>query len=132
VLIRSPDHLVAVTVAVDRNADAFELSANKFATSALAALPGFRAHLVPSKPKPFQGTPLKAVETTAKGTTRPGRVPERATLIVLRRDRVVNYTVAVLENRQRRASRLDRAYALRMVRTMRDQPVQSRASPESL
>ena len=132
VLIRSPDHLVAVTVAVDRNAAAFELSANKFATRALAALQGFRAQLVPSKPKRFRGTPLEAVETTAKGTTKPGRVPERATLIVLRRDRVVNYTVAVLENRQRRASRLDRAYALRMVRTMRDQPVQSRASPESL
>ena len=56
---------------------------------ALAAIPGFRSQLVPSKPKHFGGTPLKAVQTTATGSTKPGRVPERATLIVLRRDRIV-------------------------------------------
>jgi hypothetical protein len=132
VLIRSPDHLAAVTLAVDRNGDALELPAAQFATRALAAIPGFRSQLVPSKPKPFGGTPLKAVQTTATGSTKPGRVPERATLIVLRRDRIVNYTVAVLENRQRAASKLDRAYALRMVKTLRDEPVQGAAAPGSL
>ena len=132
VLIRSPDHLVAVTLAVDRNGDALELPTGQFATRALAALPGFRSQLVPSKPKPFGGTPLKGVQAIATGATKPGRIPERATLIVLRRDRIVNYTVAVLENTQRAASKLDRSYALRMIKTLRDQPVQAQSAPGSL
>jgi hypothetical protein len=132
VLIRSPDHLVAVTLAVDRNGDALELAPGQFATRALAALPGFRSQLVPSKPKPFGGTPLKGVQVTATGATKPGRIPERVTLIVLRRGQIVNYTVAVVENRQRAASKLDRSYALRMVKTLRDQPVQAQSAPGSL
>ena len=47
---------------------------------------------------------------------------ERATLVVLRRDRLVNYTVAVLENAEEPGSSLDRVVALRMIRTLRDQP----------
>jgi hypothetical protein len=132
VLIRSPDHLVAVTLAVDRNGDALELPPGQFSSRALAALAGFRSQLVPSKPQPFGGTPLKAVRVTATGATKPGRIPERVTLIVLRRDRIVNYTVAVVENRQQAASKLDRSYALRMVKTLRDQPVQTRAAQGSL
>jgi hypothetical protein len=129
VLIRSPDHLVAVSLAVDRNGDALELAVKPFATRALSALPGFRSKLNPSKPKGFGGTPLKAVQTTATGMTKPGGVPERATVIVLRRDKVVNYTVAVVENPEQAAANLDHSYALQMVKTLRDQPVQVRASP---
>jgi hypothetical protein len=131
VLIRSPDHLVAVTLSVDRNGDALEVPVKQFASRALAALPGFRSQLVPSKPKGFGGTPLKAVQVTATGTTKPGRIPERATLMVLRRDRIVNYTVAVLENRQRAAAKLDHSYALQTVKTLRDQPVQARQAQGS-
>ena len=127
-LIRSPDHLVAVTLTADRAGDALALAPGRFASRALAALPGFRARLKAGKVTSFNGTPLRAVQTSANGVTSNGRIPERATVIVLRRDQLVNYTVAVLANRKQSASRLDRSFAFRMVRTLRDQPVEKRSS----
>jgi hypothetical protein len=121
VLYRSPDHLVAVTLTADRGQEAFDVSLERFAEQALGALPGFKAPLEPGKPKPFKGTPLEAVQTNASGT-QAGGLEERATLIVLRRDRFVNYAVAVLENAEHPGSELDRAVALRMVETLRDLP----------
>src|SRR5919109_562415 len=115
-LIRSPDHLVAVALGVPLE---------RFATEALAALPGFKTPLEPSGPRRFGGTPLDGVETTAKGKTRSSGLDERVSLVALRRDAVVNYTVATVENAQRRRSAHDRAIALRMVRTLRDQPVKA-------
>jgi hypothetical protein len=126
VLFRSPDHLVAMTLAADRDPRAFAVQPGRFATQALGALPGFKVPLAPSKPRPFGGTPLEAVQTSATGT-QAGGLKERATLVVLRRDHVVNYTVAVLENADRQGSPLDRAVALRMIRTLRDQPVKEPA-----
>ena len=120
-LFRSPDHLVAVTLTADRNPRTFRLSLDKFAEQALGALPGFKVPLEPSKPKRFNGTPLDAVHTTAVGT-QAGGLEERATLIVLRRDDFVNYTVAVLENANQPGSAFDRVVALRMVQTLRDVP----------
>jgi hypothetical protein len=120
-LLRSPDHLVAVTLTADRNPRAFRVPLDRFALQALGALPGFKLPLEPSKPKPFKGTPLKAVATTATGT-QAGGLKERATLVVLRRDRIVNYTVAVLENAEQAGAALDRAVALRMIQTLRDVP----------
>jgi hypothetical protein len=122
VLIRPPDHLVAVTLTADRNPRTFEVPIDRFATQALGALPGFKVPLEPGKPKPFKRTPLKAVQTSATGT-QAGGLRERATLVVLRRDRIVNYTVAILENAEQPGSELDRSVALRMTRTLRDQPV---------
>jgi hypothetical protein len=126
VLFRSPDHLVAVTLAADRNPGTFAVPLDKFATQALGALPGFKLPLEPSKPRPFKGTPLEAVQTSATGT-QAGGLKERATLVVLRRDHVVNYTAAILENAEQPGSGLDRAVALRMIRTLRDQPVEQPA-----
>jgi hypothetical protein len=131
VLIRSPSHLLAVTLAVDRNPVALALPSGEFATRALAAIPGFRSHLSPSKPKPFAGTPLEATRTTAQGTTKATGIRERVTVVVLRRAGSVNYTVAVVGNLRHGYSKRDRAVALRMVRTLRDQPVGERAAPKS-
>jgi hypothetical protein len=130
VLFRSPDHLVAVTLAVDRNADALEMSLGQLATQTAATLPGFETPLDPAKPTPFAGTPLDAVQTTAGGTTK-GGLAERVTLVVLRRDTVVNYSLAVVENAERATAEADRAVALQMVRTLRDQPVEAASSPEA-
>jgi hypothetical protein len=113
--------LVAVTLTADRNPRTFRLPPDKFAVQALGALPGFKVPLEPSKPKPFKRTPLQAVSTTASGA-QAGGLKERATLIVLQRDHLVNYTVAILENAEQPGSPLDRAVALRMVQTLRDVP----------
>jgi hypothetical protein len=120
-LFRSPDHLVAVTLTADRTRRTFRIPVERFASKALGALPGFKVPLQAAKPKRFAGTPLEAASTTATGAQASG-LRERATLIVLRRDHLVNYTVAVVGNAERPESELDRAVALRMVRTLRDVP----------
>jgi hypothetical protein len=121
-LIRSPDHLVAVTIVANRDSEALEVPLGEFATDALAALPGFKMQLQPSPPRPFTKTPLDAVWTTATGTTRGREIKERATLLVLRREDIVNYTVAVVENASHGRSRKNREVALRMISTLRDLP----------
>ncbi len=124
-LIRSPDHLVAVTLVAARDPDALEVPLDEFATGALAALPGFRTPLEPSTPRSFEGTPLDAVQTAATGSTQSRGIKERTRLVVLRREGIVNYTVAIVQNARRKHSAKDRAVALKMVRTLRDQPVEA-------
>jgi hypothetical protein len=127
VLFRSPDHLVAVTLAANRDPSVFETKPEKFAVQALGGLSGFKVPLNPGKVTPFKGTPLKAVQTSATGS-QAGGLKENATLVVLRRDHLVNYTVAALANSQRAGASLDRAVALRMIQTLRDQPVKGSGS----
>lgn len=122
VLIRSPDHLVAVTLAADRAPAVFETPPERFAAQALGGLPGFKVPLNPSRVRPFNGTPLRAVQGSASGSEARG-LKENATLVVLRRDHLVNYTVAVVANAEQAGASLDRAVALRMIQTLRDQPV---------
>jgi hypothetical protein len=130
-LIRSPDHLVAVTLVAARDPGALDVPLDEFATSALAALPGFETQLEPSTPRPFAPTPFAAVQTVATGTTKARGVKERTMLIVLRREGIVNYTVAIVENARRSRSAKDRAVALKMTHTLRDQPIGPPAPPKS-
>ena len=62
---------------------------------------GFQTQLEPSTPRPFPGTPFAAVQTAATGTTKARGIKERTTLLVLRREGIVNYTVAIVENARR-------------------------------
>jgi hypothetical protein len=129
-LILSPDHLVAVTLVAARDPESLDVPLDEFATSALAALPGFETKLQPSTPRPFRRAPFAAVQTVATGTTKARGIKERTTLIVLRREGIVNYTVAIVENARRSYSAKDRAVALKMMHTLRDQPVGPRVPPE--
>jgi hypothetical protein len=122
-LIRSPDHLVAVSLVAIRDPEALETPLDEFATSALAALPGFEKPLEPSPPQPFGKTPFAAVKTMATGTTKGRGLEERATLLVLRREGIVTYTAAIVENAQRARSDKNRAVAMKMMHTLRGQPV---------
>jgi hypothetical protein len=126
VLFRSPDHLVAVTLAANRDPSVFDTAPAKFATQALGGLPGFKVPLNPGRVTPFKGTPLKAVQTQATGS-QAGGLKENATLVVLRRDGIVNYTAAVVSNTQQAGASVDRAVALRMIQTLRDEPVKDRS-----
>jgi hypothetical protein len=127
-LFRPPDHLVAVTLTASRSPNTFAIPLDRFAEQALGALPGFKVPLEASNPKPFAGTPLDAVSTTATGN-QAGGLRERATLVVLRRDHLVNYTAAVVENAEQPGAELDRAVALRMIQTLRDVPPAGGGSP---
>jgi hypothetical protein len=128
VLFRSPDHLVAVTLAANRDPAVFDVTPDKFASQALGGLPGFKVPLNPGKVKSFAGTPLKAVQTSASASQARG-IKESATLVVLRRDHLTNYTVAVLANAQQPGADVDRAVALRMIQTLRDVPVKGSENP---
>jgi len=114
-----------VTLVAARDRESLEVPLDEFATSALAALPGFETQLEPSTPRPFEGTPLDAVQTAATGSTKSRGIKERTTLLVLRREGIVNYTVAIVENARRGSSQKDRAVALKMTHTLRDQPIKS-------
>ena len=129
-LIRSPNHLVAITLVAARDPGALDVPLNEFATRALAALPGFRAPLEPSHPRWFARTPFSAVRTEATGTTRARGIKERTTLLVLRREGIVNYTVAIVQNARRGYLGKERAVALKMLHTLRDQPVDPQARPK--
>jgi hypothetical protein len=118
-LISSPDRLVAVSVAADRGAAARALPLDRFARSALAALPGYRSPLDPGPPRPFAGTPLDAVRVGAVGVAA-GGVPERVTLVALRRHGVASFTLVAVANRH--APPADRRRALAISRTLRDRP----------
>ena len=74
-------------------------------------------------PAAVRGTPFDAVHTAATGTTKARGIKERTTLLVLRREGIVNYTVAIVQNARRRRSAKARAVALKMMHTLRDQPV---------
>ena len=130
-LIRAPDHLVAITLVATRDPAALDVPLKDFATSALAALPGFRAPLEPSTPRAFARTPFDAIRTTATGTTKARKIKERTTLLVLRREGVVNYTVAIVQNARRGSSTKERAVALKMMHTLRVQPVDPHPSADS-
>jgi hypothetical protein len=129
-LIRSRDHLVAITLVAARDPDALEVPLEEFATRALAALPGFRTQLEPSPTRPFARTPFDAVRTEATGTTKSRKIRERTTLVVLRREGIVNYTVAIVQNARRGYLGKKLAVALSMLRTLRDQPVETEARPK--
>jgi hypothetical protein len=117
-LIRAPDHLVAITLVATRDPEALDV-------------PGFRAPLEPSTPRAFARTPFDAVRTTATGTTKARKIKERTTLLVLRREGVVNYTVAIVQNARRGSSTKERAVALKMMHTLRVQPVDPHPSADS-
>jgi hypothetical protein len=118
-LISSPDRLVAVSVAAARAPAARALPLERFARSVLATLPGYRRPLDPGHPGPFAGTPLDGVRVSATGIAASG-VPERVTLVALRRDRLASFTLVAAANRRAPAGEVGRALAI--ARTLRDHP----------
>ncbi|GEM_PF-4373105 len=129
-LVRSPDHLVAVSIAADRTADALGVPVRAFATQTLAALPGYAGTINPSPPRPLGGTPLDAVVTDATAVRASDGIRVDLTLVVLRRPAYVNYTAVVAANAGRTPPG-ERAAALRMLRTLRDYPVGPRPGPSN-
>ena len=71
------------------------------------------------------------MRTVATGTTKARGIKERTTLLVLRREGIVNYTVAIVANARRPYARKDRAVAFKMIRTLRGRPIGGLAPAES-
>ena len=122
VLIRSPDHLVAVSLSVDRTPQAFSSPPAAFARQAIQALPGYDNPLRPGPLRAISGTPLRAIETSSSGVASAGSVRQDIELAVLRRDHLVNYTAVIAANAGS-APAAERALASRMLTTIRNLPI---------
>jgi len=117
VLLRSPDHLVAVSVSADRSLEAVEFPLDDFVVQAAEGLPGYR-RLDVGRARPFEAK-YQARAVGSRGTE--GGVRQRMLFIALRRPGIVTYPVLIASN-ARRDSAYYKAEALRMVRTLRGRP----------
>jgi hypothetical protein len=114
---------VAISISADRTADAQDIDLEQFATRALIALPGVRSGGQPSNPKPYDHR-YDGVESKLDNESS-GGVRQRISLIVLRRDRLVTFTVVVAANADRRARPAERL-AHEVISTLRSQPPSGR------
>lgn len=124
-LVRSFDRLVAVSISPDRTDEAIEVPLADFVTRALVALPGFEAELAPQGQGRFQHR-YRGIEARAAGTATRSGIRQRVRVIVLRRDRLVTFTIVIAANVE--GGRASERVAERMVRTLRSRPVARRPS----
>jgi hypothetical protein len=122
ILLRSPDHLVALSLSVDRTADAFASPPPAFARQTLVALPGYEDKLVPGPPQKLTGTPLEASIVRSRGVTSKEGVHQDVEVAVLRRDTLVNYTGVIAANAASTPAP-ELGDARRILQTIRDLPI---------
>jgi hypothetical protein len=119
-LMRSPDHLVAVSISADRTLEAVGFPLDDYVEQAAEALPRFRK-LEVGRPRPFRDEyPARAVG--AEGVK--DGVRQRLLFVALRRRGVVTYPVLVARNAEKKSGYYA-GEALRMVRTLRGRPLDS-------
>jgi hypothetical protein len=119
-LLRSPDRLVAVSIAADRTFDAVGFPLDDYVVQATEALPRFK-RLKVGRPRKFRDEyPAQAVGATG---IKDG-VRQELLFIALRRRGVVTYPILVARNAEKRSGYYQ-AEALRMVRTLRGRPLGS-------
>jgi hypothetical protein len=119
-LIRSFDHLVAISISPDRTPDAQELPLDTFATRALVALPGVDADTQPSDPKRYDHH-YDAVRSKYEAKDPTTGVKQRNSLIVIRRDHLVTFTILIAANADPQAEPAEEI-ARKVVATLRSQP----------
>jgi hypothetical protein len=119
-LIRSFDRLVAVSISPDRTPEAQELRLDSFATRALLALPGVTAETQPSDPKPYDHH-YDAVQSKYEAKDQKSGVKQRNSLIVIRRDHLVTFTVLIAASADPQA-RPAEELVRKVVATLRSQP----------
>jgi hypothetical protein len=118
-LIRSFDRLVAVSIVPDRSTAGLELPVDEFATAAAEALEGFRDGPRLRGEGRFEHR-YDAAEVHAVGAAK-GGVDQRLSVIVLRRDELVTFTVVIAKNANEAAGPSKRL-AERIVETLRSRP----------
>lgn len=121
-LLRSPDHLAAVTVSADRTDGGLALPLDEFATRVTDALKGFR-RLKTEPPRPFR-VRYDAVAVAGSGDAK-GGVPQRVLVVVERRAGVATYTAVVAAN-AKRATGHHRDEIRRVLRSLRGRPPRGR------
>jgi hypothetical protein len=115
-LIRSYDHLVAVSIAPDRSADGVATPINDYATNTADELHGFKHGFETRGMRPLEHR-YDAVEVYGSGKSRAG-VEQRASVIVLRRGDVASLAVVLAAN-AKAAARESVRIARRAISTLR-------------
>ena len=118
-LVRSFDHLAAISIAPDRRSAALAEPLDEFASATAAELGGFRGELRRRSVRRFEHR-YDGAEVRARGTT-PDGVTQRVSVIVLRRDRVATLTAVIASNVKPSADPSLRL-ARRVVGTLRTRP----------
>jgi hypothetical protein len=126
-LLRSPDHLVAVSISADRTEESLSTPLRRYAVDTANALDDLRPSDEPPlykdvktrHPHKLDGR-YEAEAVPARGRAAKGGLPQRLLLVALRRDHLVTYPVLVAAN-ARRGSPF-RGQVPRMLRTLRGQP----------
>ena len=118
-LVRSFDRLVALSIVPDRSPEAPEVPVDQYADRAAGALAGFRDGLR-VKGKARYEHRYDGAEVLATGTAR-GGVDQRVSVIVLRRDDLVTFTVVLAKNAEEAAGPSKRL-ADRVIETIRSRP----------
>jgi hypothetical protein len=91
-LIRSPDHLLAVTVAADRSEAGRRTPPRAYAREAFRALPGFR-RLTPGRARRLAASPYPSARVDGSGTFARRRQRQHLTVAAFRRPGRVTFTV---------------------------------------
>jgi hypothetical protein len=118
-LIRSYDHLVAISIVPDRSARAQDVPLEDFAARTAEALPGIRGELRRVRAHAYRHR-YDAAELRARATAN-GGIDERLDVIVLRRDSVATVTVVIAANAKAGAHD-SRRLARNVVATLRTRP----------
>lgn len=122
-LIRSYDRLVAISIAPDRTADGLATPIADYATNTADRLRGFKHGFDAKGQRPLKHR-YDAVEVYGSGESRDG-VEQKASVIVLRRERIGTLTVVLAAN-AKPAARESVRIARRAVDTLRTRPPRDR------
>ena len=125
-LLRSPDRLMAVSLAADRSEPGREFGPAEYAQQTLAAVPGFRRKLKPRRAPAVDGSPYPTAAATARGTLRRTRVAQHVSAFVFQRRGRVSYVAIAFRSSDRR-SRPHARTLVRMLRTLRVQAPRQRS-----
>lgn len=122
-LVRSYDHLVAISIAPERGAAAQEVALEDFAARTAEALPGFRDGLRRMRTRRYRHR-YDGIEIRGRATAK-GGVDQLISVIVLRRDRVATVTAVIAAN-AKPAARRSLHLARRVVASLRTRPPHER------
>ena len=125
-LLRSPDRLMAVSLAADRSEAGREVAAGEYARRTLAAVPGFQPRLRPRRAPGVEGSPYPNGAAVAAGTLRRTRVAQQVSAFVFQRRGRVSHVAIAFRSADRR-SRPHTRTLVRMLRTLRVQAPRQRS-----
>jgi hypothetical protein len=116
-LVRSGDHLLAVSITADRSSDGRVLRPTNYAERLVMALPGYRKRKV-GRPVPVRGARYPGASVAATGTFERTRVRQAMRAVALQRRGQVTYALVFFRTARSPAA-LYRPAITGMIRTFR-------------